>query len=192
MERLDRSVLSDPSFLIPPVAGGESGLPWLRQHVARFCDGDAHARRRGLVEAVIQELEAARFVSSPTASLLRAMGLPAALAEDVALVAGSYQPHSGQSTEADAAADRLVQACGGRDEQSAARVCVLVQAHAATDALIRTRREGSSDAPVATTRRARPDGTVVEVDLRDAHYGEGPHRCPGRDLAERFAAEALQ
>jgi cytochrome P450 len=191
MERLGNHVLTDPAYRMPGVEPGETGLAWLRQHVVRFSDGDCHIRRRGLAEQIVHEVMQATFVVSPTVSLLRAMGMPDELADDVALVAASYQPHLPQNSEADAAADRLVEACGGRDEESAARVCVLVQGHAATKALIARRHEGSDIPPVPTTRRVRDDGTIVEVDLADAHFGRGPHRCPAEELARRLAQEAL-
>ncbi len=191
MERLGGQVLIDPDYRMPAVEPGETGLAWLRGHVVRFSDGDCHVRRRGLTEEIVHEVMQATFVVSPTVSLLRAMGTPDELADDVALVAASYQPHSPQNVEADAAADRLVEACGGRDEEAAARVCVLVQGYAATEALIAGQREGSEDPPVPTTRRVREDGTLVEVDLADAHFGRGPHRCPAGELARRLAEEAL-
>jgi hypothetical protein len=39
------------------------------------------------------------------------------------------------------------------------------------------------DPPVPATRRRRPDGEIVLVDLRDAPFGAGPHACPGREHA---------
>jgi cytochrome P450 len=49
-----RAILADPSYVVPPapaVPDSEYGtLAWLRSLVARFCDGDAHDRRRALVE----------------------------------------------------------------------------------------------------------------------------------------------
>ena len=122
---------------------------------------------------------------------MAALGLPAELEADVALVAAAYQPHLPQVEEADLAADRLVEACGGRTEQSAAIVCVLVQAHAATLAMITERRAGSSAAPVPFTRRVRPTGEEVLVDLGDAHFGRGRHQCPGEQLARHLAEQAL-
>jgi hypothetical protein len=191
VERVESAVLIDPDYVVPDVAGGDSGLAWLRQHVVRFSEGVQHARRRRLAEDVLENLGEAAFVADPTTSLLRAMALPDSLAAAVALVSAAYQPHFPQSPAADAAADRLVAACGGRNEESAARVCVLVQAHAATEALIGRRREGSDDPPVPFTRRVRPDGKVVEVDLSDAHFGRGHHGCPAAALAVRLADEAL-
>jgi cytochrome P450 len=31
----------------------------------------------------------------------------------------------------------------------------------------------------------------VLVDLGDAHFGRGPHQCPGEDLAQQLAEQAL-
>lgn len=190
MERAGSVVLTDPSYRMPAVGEGAAGLAWLRQHVVRFSDGETHVRRRRLTEEVVHQVMRAPFVVSPTVSLLRGMGLPEELADDVALVAASYQPHAPHGPDADAAADRLVEACGGRDEESAAHVCVLVQGHAATEALIARRVEGSDDPPVPLTRRVKADGTIVEIDLADAHFGRGPHRCPADSLALRLADEA--
>lgn len=117
--------------------------------------------------------------------------MDSALEADVALVAGAYQPHAPQSRAADDAADRLVSRCGGRDEASAARVCVLAQARVATLALIDHLRRDLTLPPVPTTRRTTPEGAEVRVDLTDAHFGRGPHPCPGRALARRLAAAAL-
>src|SRR6185436_2049843 len=119
---------------------------------------------------VIDRLGLVTYEDTPTRSLLAALELPAELETDVALVAAAYQPHLPQTEEADEAADRLVTACGGRNEGSAAIACVLVQAHAATLALIDERRAGTSKPPVPFTRRIRPTGEEVLVDLGDAHF----------------------
>jgi hypothetical protein len=76
----------------------------------------------------------------------------------VAAVALAYQPGAAVPPEADAAADRLVAACGGRTEESAARVCVLVRAHAATLALIVRLQAGDGAPAVPATRRIALDG----------------------------------
>jgi hypothetical protein len=70
-------------------------------------------------------------------------------------------------------------------------VCVLVQAHAATLALIDVLRTGSGAAPVPATRRIAPDGREVLVELADAPFGLGVHACPGRELALHLAKQAL-
>jgi hypothetical protein len=176
-------VLLDPAFAVPAVPEAAAGVGWIRCMVPRFCEGAAHARRRALTEQVIVRIGRPRRSSSPTAALLDAMGLDRGLEPDVAAVALAYQPHVPVPPEADAAADRLAAACGGRTEESAARVCVLVQAHAATLALI-ARRQAGDDAPaVPVTRRIAPDGHEILVDLAAAPFGAGRHACPGRALA---------
>jgi hypothetical protein len=77
----------------------------------------------------------------------------------------------------------VVVACGGRNEESAARVCVLVQAHAATQALIARIQAGDGAPAVPATRRIAPDGQEVLVDLVAAPFGAGRHACPGQALA---------
>ena len=155
--------------------------------VPRFCEGDAHARRRALVEQVIDRIGRPERSSSPTAALLDALGLPPGLESDVAAVALAYQPGAPVPPEADAAADRLVAACGGRTEESAARVCVLVQGHAATLALISRLQSGDGGPAVPATRRIAPDGHEVLVDLATAPFGAGRHACPGQALALHLA-----
>lgn len=184
-------MLDDPRYRVPPAPPAASGVAWLRAHVARFCDGEAHRRRRGLAVAVIDGLHDLPAAGSPTARILAGLGLPGRLEADVALVAAAYQPHASPSPAADDAADRLVAACGGRTEAAAAVACVLVQAHAATLALVDTLRRGSDAPPVPTTRRLAPDGVEVLVDLAGAWFGGGAHRCPGRALALDLAREQV-
>ncbi len=188
MDLLGSDVLEDERYLVPAVPHGAGGLAWLRASVPRFCDGPPHARRRALVDALLAGLEVGPATGGePTAVLLRALGLPARCAPDVALVAAAYQPHAPQSADADAAADRLVARCGRRDEETAARICVLVQAHGALGALATARRDGATGPPVPTTRRVAPSGRTVEVDLTGAPFGRGRHACPGRALTEVLA-----
>lgn len=191
MESLPAAVLDDARYRVPRVAPGPAGLPWLRAHIARFSEGDVHRRRRDLAVGVIAGIGTPPPSGRPTPRLLAELGLPPALVTDIALVAAAYQPHTPQSADADDAADRLVAACGGRTEDAAARAGVLVQAHAATLALIETLRAGSPLPPVPTTRRIAPDGEEVLVDLADAPFGRGAHRCPGRDLALHLAHAAI-
>ncbi len=176
-------VLLDPAFTVPAVPEAAAGVAWIRCMVPRFCEGAAHARRRALTEQVIVRIGRPRRSSSPTAALLDAMGLDCGLEPDVAAVALAYQPHVPVPPEADAAADRLAAACGGRTEESAARVCVLVQAHAATLALIARRQAGDGAPAVPVTRRIAPDGHEILVDLAAAPFGAGRHACPGQALA---------
>jgi len=191
VDRMSSDVLEDPAYSVPVALPAASGVGWLRGTVARFSEGDAHRRRRALVVSLIEQLGLVAYEGTPTRSLLAALGLPADLEGDVALVAAAYQPHFAQTDEADLAADRLVAACGGRTENAAAVVCVLVQAHSATLALIDECRAGSSNPPVPFTRRVRTSGEEVLVDLHDAQFGRGPHQCPGEQLARHLADHAL-
>ncbi|PZA20830.1 hypothetical protein DMO24_13485 [Modestobacter versicolor] len=182
-------MLLDPRYRVPPAPPADAGVAWLRASVPRFTDGPAHTRRRALVDRLLAGLPGLPDPGGdPTTALLLALGLPAGCRADVELVAGAYQPHAPQSAVADAAADRLVDRCGGRTEEAAARVCVLVQAHAAMQALLAQLRAGAPGPPVPVTRRVGPDGRTVEVDLAGAPFGAGPHACPGRALAEARAA----
>lgn len=182
MPLLPAAVLVDPRYRMPAAPPAGAGVGWLRAAVPRFCDGDDHARRRALVDEVLAGLAVVPGDDATTA-LLQALGLPPEYRADVALVAGAYQPHAPQTAAADVAADRLVERCGGRTEASAARVCVLVQAHAAMAALL----AGGEGPPVPRTRRVAPDGSTVEIDLTEAPFGAGPHACPGRPIAEALA-----
>ena len=192
MEMAARDVLLDPAFTVPAVPKAPTGVGWVRCSVARFCEGTAHKRRRDLTERIIARIGRPRLLSSPTATLVDAMGLPAGLEPDVAAVALAYQPHVPVPSEADAAADRLVTACGGRTEESAARVCVLIQAHAATLALIARLRAGDGEPAVPVTRRDTPDGHEILVDLAAAPFGAGRHACPAQALALHLAGAEHQ
>lgn len=193
MRRLPSSVLLDPAFTVPQAPPATTGLAWLRATVPRFSEGESRARRRALVEEVLSGCTVDPGPGeSPTVVLLRALGLGPEHEPDVDVVARSYQPHAEQTSAADDAVGRMVDALGGvADEPTAARICVLVQGHAATAALVDQLRSGASGPPVPTTRRVGPDGEEVEVDLTDAPFGAGPHACPGRDLALRLAAAAV-
>ncbi|HEX3589712.1 MAG TPA: hypothetical protein VHV74_08765 [Pseudonocardiaceae bacterium] len=189
------AVLSDPRYLVPSVPPGVSGVAWLRSAVARFSNGLDHRRRRALAVDALDAVdpaglrEAAAAADGPVEVLGKALGLPESLADDVAVVALSYQPHTEITPEADAAVERLVVACGGRhDEATANRIGLLVQACVATKALVAHLRNGDDDPPVASTRRVGPDGSTVEVDLTNAHFGAGEHACPGRAHAFAIAA----
>jgi hypothetical protein len=181
------TVLTDPEFTVPPVPDAETGVAWLRASVVRFSSGAVHERRRALVEAELDKIdpEALRKErkSGPVEVLAEAMGLPSTVAADVETVAKSYQPHTVITVEADAAVERLVKVCGARDEVTANRIGLLVQACAATAALI-----AGNDPPVPVTRRIAPDGSLVEVDLSEYPFGLGAHACPGRAHALALAA----
>ncbi|MFE2750823.1 isocitrate lyase/phosphoenolpyruvate mutase family protein [Actinosynnema sp. NPDC059335] len=179
------SVLEDDGYVVTPVPAAESGVAWLRAGVARFSEGADHVRRRAVVARVLStvDLDALRRPGEPVAVLAEALGLPRSVAGDVAVVAGCYQPHVAVTREADEAVARLVAACGGAwDEGTANLIGVLVQASAATRALI-----AGVEPPVPVTRRVAPDGSVVEVDLAGAWFGAGRHACPGREHAMALA-----
>lgn len=185
--------LLDPSYTVPEPPLGTTGVAWLQSHVPRFSEGDAHARLRSQVDDVLAELTVESVPGEePTACLLRAFGLPAEAKADIGLIAECYHPHQPATPAADAAVERMLVEIGGRTEATAAKICILVQAHAGTQALIRVLREGEQRAPVPFTRRVRSDGVTVEVSLDDAHFGRGPHACPGEALGRRLAEEALR
>lgn len=192
MEMTQSDVLLDPAFAVPAVREASTGVGWIRCMVPRFCEGEPHARRRALTERVIALIGRPERLSSPAATLLAAMGLPPGLESDVAMVAQAYLPHTPVPPEADAAADQLVASCGGRTEESAARVCVLLQAHAATLTLIARLHAGDGAPAVPTTRRIAPDGHEVLVDLAAAPFGAGRHACPAQALALYLAGAEQQ
>ncbi|MEV0069975.1 oxidoreductase [Amycolatopsis sp. NPDC050768] len=168
---------------VPPVA---VNMAWLRAMVARFSSGEDHARRR---ELVIEELaraepralrEAANPDQGPVEILAEVLGFEVDPG-DVDKVAKAYQPHFPQTTEADEAVARLVEALGQPDERTAAKVGLLVQS-AATESLVKS----TQGPPVPSTRRW-VDGTEVTVDLKDFPFGTGPHACPGEAHAKALA-----
>lgn len=186
-------VLDDPSYAVPPVAAGTRGLAWLRSNVVRFSEGPTHQRRRALTERLLDELLVnPAWHDSPTVVLAVSLGLPPTVVDDVGLVASSYQPHLPVTSDADDAVERLVEVCGGRDERAAAMICLLVQAHDATRALIEVRAGARPAPPVPVTRRVSPDGEHVEIDLTDAPFGRGRHACPAERLATELADAAIR
>lgn len=188
MREVSSTALEDPAYRVPAGPPGEYGLAWLRHHVARFDDSPTHLIRRDLIEKVIGEVGLPEIVANPTTTLLAALDLPPVLRDDVAAVALAYQRHAPQSEQADAAAERLLSACGGRTDVAAATVCVLVQAHAGVSALVAAIDRGGDEPPIPFTRRIGPAGEVA-VDLADAPFGRGPHRCPGEELGRHLAAQ---
>ncbi|MFC5060071.1 isocitrate lyase/PEP mutase family protein [Saccharothrix xinjiangensis] len=127
-----------------------------------------------------------RRPGDPVAVLAEALGVPRSVTRDVTAVARCYHPHVPVEPGADGAVARLVAAFGGVwDEETANRIGLLVQACAATRALI-----AGAEPPVPVTRRVAPGGEVVEVDLRGAEFGAGRHACPGREHALALAEGA--
>ncbi|MGW5440644.1 hypothetical protein [Nocardia asteroides] len=167
--------------------------------------------------------------------LLNALGLPEDAAGTVATIAAAYQPHEPITPAADTAVAGLVALCratpsslrtgsrvdvgdraadhlpegrglGDEEEWVAARICLLVQACAATGELITAARKSTEGTPgdrparvMATTPPLRStrrlvDGAVIELDLRHPGlgFGAGPHRCPGGDHALAIASGVLE
>jgi len=189
-------------------------MDWLRAHVARFCDGPDHARRRGLILAELQRVspvelqkrvrDCATEPGGHVRILADCLGLRDVSSETVAAAAAAYLPPAPVTAEADRAVVELVAACGGvPDEATAARISILIQACASTAALVANARPfGGEDAldralaenpPVRRTCRM-VDGVVTEVDIAAAGlpFGAGPHECPGRAHALALAGGVLE
>lgn len=160
---------------VPSVPAAERGVAWLRSNVVRFSNGAEHERRRALTTKLIPDV-------TTLEDLATALNLPGALG-DIAKIAPSYQPHEPITEEADAAVERLA---GSHDEETAARIGLLVQAWAATNALAQQLLSGKAGPPVPVTRRIS-EGRVIEVSLDTHPFGHGPHACPGRALATKIA-----
>ena len=111
------AVLTDPAFVVPPVAPASAGVAWLRATVGRFSTGEAHERRRALSIAILDAIpvESLRACGPmhPVAVLARFMGVDPPVVNMVDIVdmvrdvAQAYQPGTGDEARADAAlADR--------------------------------------------------------------------------------------
>jgi cytochrome P450 len=211
-------VLHDPAYVPPPATTGPPGsLGWLRSSVPRFSAGAVHERRRRLVTAALEGLEPERLRQRarelthtlrtddvvrevPVRTLAEALGLPDVDVSAVRTVASGYL--SGVAgPETDAAVATLVESFGGvADEQTAARISLLVQACEATAALIGKAMPAvgddvgalvesvlQTDPPVRSTTRQDAAGETVRVDLAELPFGAGPHACPGRQQAVALA-----
>lgn len=165
------------SLPVPTVPAGDRGVAWLRATVVRFSNGAEHARRRALTDKLIENIDVTALDE-----LAAALGLPGSL-QDIAVIAPCYQPHEVITADADAAVERLA---GRHDEETAARIGLLVQAWAATHAFAEHLRTSNPAPPVPVTRRAAEHGTI-EVGLDGHPFGHGTHACPGRRLATRIA-----
>jgi cytochrome P450 len=220
-----RAALADEEYRMPPVdRTATTGVGWLRATVARFVDGAPHTRRRALVTDLLAaippeslrtgardrtvdilasaggpvEVMSAVARPVPIGVLGAALGVASDLTPAVAAAARSYQPHTPVTPEADAAVAALLVAFGGAaDEETAARIGVLVQACDATAGLIRNAiRAGGvaaalrDDPPARRTRRVR-EGHEVQIELTSVPFGAGPHRCPGSEHATAIAAGVL-
>jgi hypothetical protein len=178
---------------VDPVPDAAAGVAWLRAHVARFSAGEDHRRRRGLAVAELSRVDPGELARRAA----QRGGPPVEVLADVDLVAASYQPHSPLAPGADEAVSRLIEACGGTpDEDTAARIGLLVQACAATAALVRAAGERGGDGedsvrvvlrddpPVRFTRRG---GALVDLASAGLPFGAGPHACPGQEHAIALA-----
>lgn len=202
---------------VPPVPTDvvPGSVAWLRASVGRFSNGADHVRRRALSVSLLADVdpEVLRRKASETAGDVRSvvvgvlageLGLPV-VPSDVVAVAAVYHPHVTPSAEAETALGRLVAACGGPTELTAARIGLLIQACEATAGLIGKAdplvREGKppeeavaevlrADPPVAHTRR-RIDGEDVLVPLAGTPFGAGPRECPGPAHAIALATGVL-
>ncbi|MFG3137329.1 isocitrate lyase/phosphoenolpyruvate mutase family protein [Streptomyces sp. NPDC048211] len=194
-----RSALTDPA-LVPGLPAAEdgpagAGVAWLRATVARFSHGEAHRRRRALVEAELARLtpEALRRAAAVAPgeetrvavvrTLADALGLPrpTAVAEAVTVVAGVY--FGGDDAAADEAVAALVRWLAPPPSNEAAResaanlIGLLVQACGATAALVDTAFDHSS-VPLSRILRDMPPVSAMRR-VAVAATGVG-----GRHIAE--------
>lgn len=203
-----KAVLTGSSFVVPPLPPlTPNCMSWLRSAAPRFANGLTHTRRRRIVEEMLQSLDVpslrkaaekrtgailaaagerpidvmadiARFV--PVEVLADALDLTAVQAADVVAAAAAYPPASSVSPCAVSAVERLVKACGGsRDEPTAARIGILVQAADATAGLIGT----TAVRWLRTTSR-----TLVEDALADTQRHDPPVRITKRLAISNCAA----
>jgi hypothetical protein len=209
-----RAVLEDERYTVPQAESGAPGtLAWLRAAVPRFSSGAAHTERRAVTEALVATLDAGELeararschgdpTTVPVRVLAPVLGFPGDVVEDVFAVAAAYQPGADDAAvaRADRAVAALVAASDADDDlRLANRIGLLVQAAAATAALIRAAGPGTpiddvlrDDPPAPLTRRVAPDGAVVSVPLGGGlAFGAGIHRCPGEAVARALAAGAL-
>ncbi|MEV1130687.1 hypothetical protein [Agromyces sp. NPDC049794] len=238
-------ILADPAFRVPE-ADADADLPAdrFRARTSRFVNGAVHDARRRRLDEFLASLDVdalARAAATractlapagsdavatqvPVACLAEQLGFaePDSMPGHVALLAAHY-PTGGPSDTADAALVRLLAAAPppGRDEHrddGVLRVQLLVQAYAATAALITTalRHPDAADAGVATaellerilretppvrsTRRVGPDGNELVLHLggpdhdsppgeaRMLAFGVGERGCPAPAHAVAIAA----
>ena len=165
-------------------------MAWLRATVCRFCNGETHARRRAIVEAMLAEIDPTHPSTRgepiagvprayrPVAVLAAATGAhrrPAALVDDVR-DGGRRVPPGTDAPGADEALARLIARLPANDEEHIAQhVALLVQACEPMAAMI-----GGDDCPVPATKRVGPDG----------HRGRDRPRPSTRSAKGRAAAPA--
>ncbi|WP_067822932.1 cytochrome P450 [Actinomadura kijaniata] len=199
------AVLADPGFTVVPAGGGggPGTLDWLRRTVCRFSEGEAHRRRRAVVERELARLDpaelrrAARVRPDAVAVLGRALGVTdlETLTAAVPVAAAGYLTGD-RPPGADAAVAALVGLLGpGPDETVANRIAILVQACEATATLVRSAlglagpdRWDAESLVVETLRFAPPvpalrrvsAGTPVVLDVRSANRDPAVFADPER------------
>ncbi|WP_433461584.1 cytochrome P450 [Spirillospora sp. CA-128828] len=224
------AVLSDARFIVPPLAPADDepprSLAWLRRTVSRFSEGNDHERRRALVVEALDAMDPAHLRRrarvlaqdggdpGEVACLVlgEALGVadPAALARAVPVAASGYLTGQGQDGSDEAVAVLAGLLGPGPDDVVAGRIAVLMQAYAATGALVRAvlrhgrRPEAQGrpvedviaetlrfDPPVPAMRRVATEdarlngraiaqGTLVTLDLRAANRDPDVFGDPGR------------
>jgi 2-methylisocitrate lyase-like PEP mutase family enzyme len=200
-------------FLDPPPAPPTDPVgtfAWLRASVARFSSGEAHTRRRRIVEDLLATVDPAalraRIGRRPVgpdferrarvAVLAEALGARDDVTDAVLTVAQGYLTGEAPPGADDAVA--LLARQWGTDEVAANRIGLLVQTCEATAALIRSSADRqisqtlAEDPPVRATRRVAAGGSIVTADLTGHPFGAGPHACPGRDHALALAEGAVR
>ncbi|MBT2399689.1 hypothetical protein [Streptomyces sp. ISL-100] len=195
-----RAVLRDPRFLVPeaPAGGAPETMRWLRGAVARFSNGEVHARRRALAEGELGRLdphrlrESARILTRhaaspdaapyiPVAVLGTALGAHADVVPATRAVAAAYRP--GAAPEVMARADEGVRTLVGllpddEPERVANRIGLLVQTCDATAALIVSALEAG-----ARQQTTLPTDELVAETLRLAPPVRGTQRVAAAGAA---------
>ncbi|MDA0637865.1 hypothetical protein OUY22_31030 [Nonomuraea sp. MCN248] len=225
------AVLADSRYIPPPVRqdAPEGTLAWLRARASRFSTGQAHAGRRRLLEDLLAALDPdtlrdaardltlerdGRWEGVPVTVLGHALGFRDPGLASAARTAAPGYLSGEEKPEADAAVRDLF-AGRGTAEDAVARVTLLLQAHDATEGLIRNAlreaRPGDDvaralertlrlDPPLTVTRRLdRETGAEVRIDLvranRDGEphltFGAGVRPCPADRHATALATGVL-
>lgn len=183
----------------PRRAAVEAALAGLDPDALRAAAARA-ARGRGADEAsaVTTEVLARAFGAG--------QGEVAGLVADVGRMVAVIFRDEPSDRAADAAVARVLDHFAAHPAGPVAVTSVLYQAHDATAGLVaavlagrerggdrpsagvRTRRVAAADAVVGGTRVAAGTTVVLDLAAADLEFGAGPHRCPGRAVAEALAA----
>lgn len=179
--------------------------------MARMNDGPRHTELRSVVERLLASwnladvdriartharTEAIKDIAPLTAAELIGISNPKAHLDDILAFAGAV------AFDADAIAiDRGIDAAprlrallpSAQSEDEAANLLgFLFQTGAATTRLIQLLIENKDEPPAPFTRRwPKQGGDEIRVSLETQRFGAGPHRCPGREIAETIAAAAV-